>query len=180
MPKFRTASRSIAALGALLIGAAVPAQPLGDGSSPTSYNSALQFLDRMARDRHFTLMAYQDQGGIFQPGGFSYHAVTDGMSEVSRCKLAFFASSFQNPRTNPITRTIDFTVRRSVEDSRYNNVLNGIGISGPVEYIDSKVRNSPRTRDGVNFGIDDTSLREMSIKAFQFIVDECSTQYRFN
>lgn len=175
----RNGTGAALALAAAMNSTGVSAQPTGDGSSPTSYNSAVQFLDQMARDRHFTLMAYQDQGGIFQPGGFSYHAVSDAMSEVQRCKFTFFASSYASPGANPISRTIDFTVRRDVQQSRYNNVLDGIDISGPVEYTDSKVRATHRIRGGINFGMEDSSLLEMSLKAFQFIVDSCSTQYRF-
>lgn len=145
-------------------------QSMGDGSEPQSLDSAVRFLDRMARDEMFGVIVYYKENGQF-----AGHAHSVGMDRLSTCTLRFrfLNDYFKNRPAQTVTRTIDFSIRREAYRENYNNVGDGITITGPVTMSDGS------QEGGVNFGIDG-DLNEMSLKAFAFVIKSCSKQYGFD
>ena len=146
----------------------VAGQGMGDGSVPKSLDSAVRFLGKMARDQMFGVIVYTDRGV------FSFHGTVYAMEQPSTCTLRFLIKDSDRPAQRTLTRTIDFAVRREVYSEAYNLVSGGITVTGPIVMTDGS------TEGAVNFGIDTPDLKDMSIAAFQYIIDSCSTKYRFD
>jgi hypothetical protein len=159
-----------AALATLAFSGGTAAQTMGNNSQPTSLDSAVRFLDRMARDKMFGLIVYYKENGQF-----AGHAQSVGMERLSTCTLRFrfLNDYFKNRPAQYVTRTIDFSIRREAYQERYNNVSDGITITGPVTMSDGS------QEEGVNFGING-DLNEMSIKAFAYMINTCSKPYGFD